>query len=481
MSDSESIPPVVFISYSWTSPDHTARVLSLASELRSVWNLEVRLDQWHLAPGGDAFHFMEQEIVHADKVLIVSDCEYVRKANAREKGVGAEAQILTPKLYAQGGGDGQKAKYAVVTTELGPDGSACVPTFYGGRIFIDLTDPARHFAAAEEIARWAHDKPLNVPPPVGGSPPFLNSGPSSPTYGPATAARAALASGGGNAVRLAEDYMASMTRALAALVPADGPGDAGDALLAAARSLAPLYLEAEAVLVELARARLGAAGHRVLRRLFTGLFPYVFDYEPLADESVPASWQRDVFRYVVPDLFRAAVAALLVEDDSQGVVELTAIPYAPALSTQRRSSDAAGLFTRLQPGIDTRTLRDDVEAVRQDRGDALPLEVQGQADLVLFLASVSQTAGSLSTPRDLWYPEVLLANGMYYRDVALPAFREAESQTRLARLAAALSTDGDGLKGMVEQVIEAEEQGVRGIPSLSYRRLTGLARLGSRP
>lgn len=64
--------PIVFVSYSWTTPAHEGRVRELASELRSAYQLDVRFDKWDLRTGEDALHFMERMIRDSDKVLIVA-------------------------------------------------------------------------------------------------------------------------------------------------------------------------------------------------------------------------------------------------------------------------------------------------------------------------------------------------------------------------------------------------------------------------
>ena len=57
----EIISPTVFISYSWTSPQHAEWVLNLANDLINS-GINVKLDQWDLKEGHDKFHFMEQMV-----------------------------------------------------------------------------------------------------------------------------------------------------------------------------------------------------------------------------------------------------------------------------------------------------------------------------------------------------------------------------------------------------------------------------------
>lgn len=59
MSDESA--PKLFISYSWSSPEHEAWVLNLAEELRSN-GVDVVFDKWDLKEGHDAIAFMEQMV-----------------------------------------------------------------------------------------------------------------------------------------------------------------------------------------------------------------------------------------------------------------------------------------------------------------------------------------------------------------------------------------------------------------------------------
>src|SRR5450759_3355582 len=94
--------PRLFISYRWSSPEHEARVLSLATDLREC-GIDVSLDKWDLREGQDAYAFMESMVTdpNVKKVLLVCDEMYVQKADRRQGGVGAEAQILSPELYSK--------------------------------------------------------------------------------------------------------------------------------------------------------------------------------------------------------------------------------------------------------------------------------------------------------------------------------------------------------------------------------------------
>ncbi|TXN06951.1 TIR domain-containing protein [Methylobacterium sp. WL103] len=65
MDRGSQMHPKVFISYSWTTPDHEAWVIRFAEELRSQ-AVDVILDKWDLREGHDANVFMEQMVSRED-------------------------------------------------------------------------------------------------------------------------------------------------------------------------------------------------------------------------------------------------------------------------------------------------------------------------------------------------------------------------------------------------------------------------------
>jgi len=71
--------PTAFISYSWDSEDHKSWVRELAEQLRTN-GVDVRLDQWHIAPGQSLTQFMEVEVQRCEFVLVVCSKDYARKS-----------------------------------------------------------------------------------------------------------------------------------------------------------------------------------------------------------------------------------------------------------------------------------------------------------------------------------------------------------------------------------------------------------------
>src|SRR6185312_13205869 len=167
---SEQAGPKLFISYSWSTPDHQAWVISFAEELASQ-GIHVIFDKWFLQPGHDAHSFMESMVRDATvtKVVLICDQKYAEKSDKRSGGAGTEAQIITPELYAKKAQD----KFVAVIRERDADGKPCLPVYYGGRIYIDLSDPSTYSGEFERLVRWAWDRPLYVRPEKGDKPTFL--------------------------------------------------------------------------------------------------------------------------------------------------------------------------------------------------------------------------------------------------------------------------------------------------------------------
>lgn len=162
--------PKLFISYSWTSQDHEAWVIQLATYLEES-GIHVILDKWDLKEGHDAHAFMEQMISDPEvkKVALICDKTYVEKANGRSGGVGTEAQIISAEIYRSQA----QNKFVAIVKERNEHGEAYLPVYYSSRIYIDLSDAGTESENYEKLLRWVHDQPLHRRPARGKKPGFL--------------------------------------------------------------------------------------------------------------------------------------------------------------------------------------------------------------------------------------------------------------------------------------------------------------------
>lgn len=106
-------PPRVFISYTGTDKENAAWAKSLATVLREN-GVDARLDAFHLKPGFDLPQWMTNEVIMAEKVLLICDKYYMEKADFRKGGVGWETMIIQGDMLAQGD---NKQKYIAIIRE----------------------------------------------------------------------------------------------------------------------------------------------------------------------------------------------------------------------------------------------------------------------------------------------------------------------------------------------------------------------------
>jgi len=168
--EGSSSQPKVFISYSWTSPQHEQWVLDLADRL-SGDGIVVTLDKWDLKEGQDKHVFMEQ-MVHDDsiaKVLVICDRSYQAKADERKGGVGTETQLISKEVYENTG----QEKFIPVVREYDQDGKPCMPHFMGSRIYIDLSSDDTFEENYQKLVRNLYGKPLLKRPPLGTAPAYI--------------------------------------------------------------------------------------------------------------------------------------------------------------------------------------------------------------------------------------------------------------------------------------------------------------------
>ncbi len=168
--------PVVFISYSWDSDDHTKWVRKLADDLRVRYAVNVLLDQYNRA-GIDLLDYMLKGITKADRVLLIGTPLYKEKTERYEGGAKYEDQIISAELYHKMG----TAKFIPVlrcgefTTSFGP-----LINTRNGYIMVDDSkyDDVLHQLAAE---LWG--EPINRPPIIGSKPNFkpISTYPQKPT------------------------------------------------------------------------------------------------------------------------------------------------------------------------------------------------------------------------------------------------------------------------------------------------------------
>ena len=174
----------VFVSYSWSSEHHVDWVVELAQQLMAN-GIDVELDKWSTVEGQDLNVFMEKMVNDPtiDRVLIISDESYTRKANERKGGVGTESQIISPQIYQSV----DQKKFIPIVRERDGEGKVFLPTFLTSRKYFDFSNDDEFSLSLELLIRNIFDKPLAAKPIIGRPPAYLNDS-VNPTYKCATAA-----------------------------------------------------------------------------------------------------------------------------------------------------------------------------------------------------------------------------------------------------------------------------------------------------
>lgn len=164
------LAPRVFISYSWTSPGHQARIRQWAEQMVSD-GIDVVLDVWDLKEGHDKFAFMEKMVTDeaVTHVLVFSDSQYASKADAREAGVGTESQIISREVYSKV----QQSKFIPIVCEFDDSNEPFLPTFLKSRIWIDFSSPEAANENWEQLLRVLYGKPAHQKPALGKAPTFI--------------------------------------------------------------------------------------------------------------------------------------------------------------------------------------------------------------------------------------------------------------------------------------------------------------------
>jgi SEFIR domain len=314
--------PKLFVSYSWTSPDHEAWVLQFATELRES-GVDVILDKWDLREGHDAHAFMEKMVTDPEikKVILVCDKTYVDKADGRSGGVGTEAQIISGEIYAKQAQD----KFVAIVTERDESGRAHLPAYYRSRIYIDLSDASKYSENFDRLLRWAYAQPLYQKPEIGNKPSFLAEETATTVLATPFRFKRAVDSVKNNrdyAQPAVAEYFTCLAGEIEKLriEPSTNPFD--EAVIQSIDAFIPYRNEAIELFLTLAAYRDTPELRVVLHRFFEQLIPYL-----RRPQSV-SSWHEhdfDNFRFIVHELFLYAVACLIRHERFESAAYLMAM------------------------------------------------------------------------------------------------------------------------------------------------------------
>lgn len=474
----ETKPPKLFVSYSWTSPEHADWVLNLATQLVDV-GVDVILDKWQLREGHDAIQFMETMVTDPDvkKVILVCDRTYADKTDKRHGGVGTEAQIISPQLYEKSAQD----KFVAVIAEKDADGKPYRPAYYQSRIYIDLADPDAYTANFEKLVRWIYDKPLHVRPELGKKPAFLEgvAGISLGTTLQFSRAIDALRNDRGNALVIANEFFDTVVENIDRFVITEATQETLDRLiLERVEQFIPYRNECIDVLRHLVQLRDTLETRTIVHRFFERLIPFM--NRPSGKPGSFFSDQYDNMKFVVHELFLYALALLIRQERFEFAAYMMDERYfVPGSGGDKMRSftefrDYAESFARMGKLKRRVSLRADLLEQRSHSSN-VPFSQLMQADLVLH------TRGLVSDT-DYWWPESLLYSTFDERGPR-EIFARAASQRYFNRIAPMLGVSS-------KQDLERIEASLQADPSrrarwdyhpLAWSTLVNLEKLATQP
>ncbi|TXN06950.1 hypothetical protein FV222_03885 [Methylobacterium sp. WL103] len=233
---------------------------------------------------------------------MICDKKYAEKSDQRSGGAGTEAQIISASLYTKT----DQNKFVAVVRERNADGHAYLPTYYKGRIYIDLIDEARYGEEFDRLLRWIYDRPLYAKPEMGKPPAFLNL--DSPvkltTAVPLRRAVDAIKAGRDQAEAFSEQYLDVIISELNQFVLEGGGENFDEKILKSIDDFIPYRNELVEFFINVATYRPTEAMAKVIHRFFEKLI--VFNYP--RDNRGYNNWSFDNFKFISNEIFCITLA-----------------------------------------------------------------------------------------------------------------------------------------------------------------------------
>lgn len=428
-----SSPPKLFISYSWSTPEHEQWVVDLATELVNS-GVDVVLDKWALREGHDSIAFMEKMVTDPliTKVILVCDQGYATKADGRAAGVGTETQIISAEIYAKQAQD----KFVAVLAERDVSGKPCLPTYYKSRIYVDLSESDRYAENFEKLLRWIFDKPLYVKPELGKPPSFIVDS-NAPLLGTSALAKRVIEGVKADkayAKGAFDEYLSVYAANLERFRIIGNEGEPDDRIVKSIEDFIPSRNEFLQVFTALTQYADLSVHILPIQRFFEALIPYL-SRPPHITQWIETDF--DNFKFVVHELYLYALALLLRAEHIDAATHLLSQTYyVPGNSEHGKNATVSyTVFRDYMKSLEIRnqrlklhrlSLRSDLLEQRSKTSGILFRHVM-QADFVCFLRADLMHAATY----DRWWPETLLYATHQYGPFEL--FARSTSKAYLSR------------------------------------------------
>jgi hypothetical protein len=348
--DERSTAPKAFISYSWSSLEHQQWVLDLAERLVSD-EVEIILDKWELREGQDKFAFMERMVTDEEvsKVLAICDRQYVKKANERKGGAGTESQIISKEVYEKD----DQTKFIAIVVEYDENGNEFVPTFFGGRIFIDMSTEERLLENYDQLLRAIYNKPLHAKPSLGKPPTHLFEAAAIPsaTSHKLAAIKRAIIEDKASVHGLVTDYLRSYSLALENYrIGGDITNDYDELVMSSIDKFLPYRDEFIQFTSFVATYRDDERTYQAIVEFFQGLLKYL--HPPRGINQWVDLWY-DNYRFILFELFLYQLATLVKSQRFEMANLFLAQAYFDAYEARGgRSIVAYGIFDQYPESIE---------------------------------------------------------------------------------------------------------------------------------
>jgi len=467
--------PRLFISYSWSTPEHEQWVIDLAEGLVNS-GVDVVLDKWDLREGHDSVAFMEKMVTDPSisKVILVCDRAYASKADGREGGVGTETQIISAEVYAKQSQD----KFVAVIAEKDDTGKPYLPTYYKSRIYVDLSENDRYAAGFEKLLRWIFDKPLHVKPEIGKPPSFITE-PDAPALGTSVLARRVIEgvkADKGYVHGALDEYCSLFSEHLERFRISGGEGEMDDQIVKSIEDFIPSRNELIQIVTTLAQYTDAKAYVPRIHRFFESLLPY-FSRPPEISQWREADF--DNFKFIVHEMFLYFIAILLRSEHIESAAYLLSQPYyVPGNADCGKNPTVSYTAFRTHiPSLEIRNqrLKSNRLSIRADlleqrsKTSGVQFRHVMQADFICFLRADLNTDSY-----DQWWPETLLyAARPYYGPFEL--FARSTSKTYLSRTLSLLGVSSlDRLQAKLNEYATDR----RSLPKWQFQSFSPVALLG---
>ncbi len=300
--------PKLFISYSWSSPEHEEWVLNLATNLVDS-GVNVILDKWDLKEGQDSHVFMEKMVTDSEikKVVLISDKEYAEKTNDRRGGVGTEAQIISSEIYSKQ----DQVKFVAVVKERDENDKVCLPAYYTSRIYIDLSDSTTYSENFERLLRWVFDQPLYKKPELGKKPIYLKNEENQFRFATSITfkrAISALKKGETISGAIVEEYLSDFSREFEKLRINEFEGEFDEEVIKNIQAFLPYRNELIELFTTISLYNIDEGILNSLRRFLERLIPFL---DRTKNISSYEDWDFDNYRFIIHEIFLYLVAILV--------------------------------------------------------------------------------------------------------------------------------------------------------------------------